>query len=61
MIQYEGEHHFSPEQQARDERRNAAFQMAGWTVILVNRVDLRENFTGAVQRVRMLLEGRLSG
>ncbi|TLP99591.1 hypothetical protein FEF26_03040 [Nesterenkonia salmonea] len=60
VMQYEGEHHFSAEQQARDERRNAAFQMAGWTVIQVNRVDLREDFAGAVQRTRTLLERRRS-
>jgi hypothetical protein len=58
VIQYEGEHHFTPEQQARDQRRNAQFEAAGWTVMLANRVDLKENFQGLVARVRMHLEDR---
>ncbi|RJN31996.1 endonuclease domain-containing protein [Nesterenkonia natronophila] len=53
VIQYEGEHHFTPEQQARDQRRNAQFEAAGWTVMLANRVDLRENFQGLAARVKM--------
>lgn len=52
VIQYDGEHHFTPEQQARDQRRNAQFEAAGWTVMLANRVDLRENFRGLVSRVK---------
>lgn len=55
VLQYEGEYHFSAEQQARDQRRNAQFELQGWTVVLVNRVDLRENFYGTVKRVRALL------
>lgn len=52
----QGEHHFTPEQQVADQRRNAAFEAAGWTVILVNRVDARENFAGVVQRLRRVLD-----
>lgn len=55
VLQYEGEHHFTAEQQARDQRRNAAFERAGWTVILVNRVDLREGFRSVIARLRCLL------
>ncbi len=58
VIQYDGDHHFSAEQQARDQRRNAQFERAGWTVVMVNRVDLGENFTGMVRRVMSLLERR---
>lgn len=55
VLQYEGEHHFTAEQQARDQRRNAAFERAVWTVILVNRVDLREGFRSVIARLRCLL------
>ncbi|NDK31101.1 endonuclease domain-containing protein [Nesterenkonia haasae] len=51
VMQYDGEHHFTPEQQARDQRRNAQFQAAGWTVLLANRVDLRERFRSLIARV----------
>lgn len=55
VLQYEGEHHFTAEQQAADQRRNAAFEVEGWTVILANRMDARENFASVVQRLRRLL------
>lgn len=55
VIQYEGEHHFTAEQQARDQRRNTRFEAAGWTVVLVNRVDLRESFSSVIVRIRRLL------
>lgn len=58
VIQYDGEHHFCAEQQARDQRRNAQFERSGWAVVLVNRVDLGENFAGMVRRVMSLLERR---
>ncbi|GAA4922020.1 hypothetical protein [Nesterenkonia rhizosphaerae] len=55
VLQYEGKHHFSAEQQARDQRRNSEFAHAGWTVIQVNRVDLAENFSSMLARPEMLL------
>lgn len=58
VLQYEGAHHFTPEQQASDQRRNAAFEASGWTVILVNRVDARQNFAAVRQRLRHLLQNR---
>lgn len=57
-LQYEGVHHFTPEQQAADQRRNAAFEAAGWTVIMVNRVDLRQNFGPVIRRLAQLLADR---
>lgn len=56
IIQYDGAHHFTAEQQAVDQWRNAQFERDGWTVVLSNRVDLRENFVRTVQRVEFLLE-----
>ena len=61
VIQYEGEHHFTAEQQARDQRRNAEFEAEGWTVVLANRVDLAQGFTEVSRRVRMLLSLRSVG
>lgn len=61
ILQYDGEYHFTAEQQQRDQWRNAQFQAAGWTVIMVNRVDLREDFRGSVLRVRRLLERTAQG
>lgn len=55
VLQYDGAHHYSAAQQARDQRRNAAFEAEGWTVILVNRVDHQEGFRRMVARLRHLL------
>lgn len=61
VLQYDGEHHFTAEQQQRDQWRNAQFEAAGWTVVIANRVDLRGNFRGVVARVRHLLEWTVAG
>lgn len=55
IIQYDGAHHFTAEQQAGDQWRNAQFERDGWSVVLSNRVDLRENFVSTVERVAFLL------
>ncbi|WP_150462114.1 PDDEXK family nuclease [Nesterenkonia ebinurensis] len=55
VLQYEGQHHFTAEQQARDQRRNAAFEAEGWTVILANRVDQQEGFRSLIARLERLL------
>ncbi len=60
IIQYEGEHHFSAEQQAHDQWRNAEFEAEGWVVILVNRVDLAESFRRVVLRLNRLLTNAFS-
>ncbi|WP_010524478.1 hypothetical protein [Nesterenkonia sp. F] len=57
VLQYEGEGHFNPTQQASDRTRNAAFVDDGWTVVIVNVVDLRDRFRGVVRRVDRLLHG----
>lgn len=56
VLQYDGEHHFTPKQQARDQRRNAEFEADGWAVVIANREDLRESFVRITRRVRVLLE-----
>lgn len=57
VLQYEGQHHFTAEQQAADERRNWAFEADNWTVIRVNRVDLAEGFRHTIARLHHLLHG----
>lgn len=59
VIHYDGVGHFTPEQQASDQRRNFAFEAAGWKVISANAEDYREGFIGVVQRVRMALSAHL--
>ncbi|GAA3054023.1 hypothetical protein GCM10010467_26000 [Actinocorallia glomerata] len=61
VIQYDGGTHFSAAQQARDQRRNHAFERAGWTVILANSEDLREGFVRVVERIRLARERSLRG
>ena len=51
VLQYEGAHHFGPEQQAKDERRNAEFRADGWDVLPANRTDFRDGFDAFTQRV----------
>ncbi|WP_268234802.1 hypothetical protein [Nesterenkonia alkaliphila] len=41
-----------------DQRRNAAFEAQGWTVVLVNSVHARSRFAGVIARLRRLLEKR---
>lgn len=55
VVQYDGGSHFSAAQQARDQRRNHAFERAGWIVILANSEDLREGFARVVQRLERAL------
>lgn len=54
VLQYEGAHHFGPEQQAKDERRNADFRADGWDVLLANRTDHRDGFAQFTRRVLQL-------
>lgn len=59
VLQYEGEGHFTAAQQASDQRRNHAFERAGWLVMLANVHDLRGGFTDVVDRLAFALESRL--
>ena len=54
IVEYEGEHHFTDEQIARDDVRYAALIAAGWRVIRLNAPDLRD-LDGVVRRVRAAL------
>ena len=57
-IQYDGGHHLSREQQSRDNRRDEAFNSAGWRYFKFNAEDLADGFRGAVRRVRSALHAR---
>lgn len=61
VIQYDGGTHFSAAQQARDQRRNHAFERAGWIVILANSEDLRDGFARVLERLRLAIDRCLRG
>src|SRR5699024_12358098 len=44
-IEYDGKHHFTPEQARQDHGKNAALHRAGWTVIRILADDLVEPAT----------------
>jgi hypothetical protein len=54
-IQYDGAVHLTTEQQTRDNRRDTAFNMAGWRYIKVNKQDAAEGFRSLIRLVRELL------
>lgn len=61
-IQYDGAVHLDSDRQSRDNRRDAAFSVAGWTVIKANRDDLRDGFRRLIELIRAALEGsRIAG
>lgn len=51
-IQYDGVCHLDRIQQSRDIRRNAAFALAGWTVLCANADDLQDGFQRIVRDLR---------
>lgn len=51
-IQYDGACHLDRERQTRDNRRDAAFSVAGWTVIKANAEDLRHGFRRVIALVQ---------
>lgn len=51
-LQYDGAHHLSREQQSRDNRRDEAFNNAGWSYFKVNADDLDEGFQSVISRVK---------
>lgn len=51
-LQYDGADHLDPERQSRDNRRDAAFSLAGWTVVKANRDDLRDGFQRVIRGIQ---------
>ena len=56
-VEYEGAHHFEDGQIMRDDDRYERLRAAGWTVIRLSAVDLRD-LAGVVVRVRAALLGQ---
>jgi hypothetical protein len=54
-IEYDGEHHLTPEQQARDMTRDAKVADVRWAQVKLNRIDLHEGGWRAVAKVRKVL------
>ncbi|QYF89520.1 endonuclease domain-containing protein [Arthrobacter sp. PAMC25284] len=54
-IQYDGGHHLLSEQMFGDRRRDKAFEAAGWTVLILGKDDLSDNFKQAVAKLKQLL------
>lgn len=54
-IQYEGDTHFTPQQQRADQRRDNIFLAEGWRVLRFNAEDSREGFQRAVSQVSAAL------
>lgn len=54
-IQYEGDTHFTPQQQRADQRRDNIFLAQGWRVLRFNSEDSREGFHRAAAQVRAAL------
>lgn len=62
VLHYDGEHHLDPGQQARDRRRNAGWEAAGWSQIVVTLDDAQDDFRRVVAEVcahRSRLGGRV--
>jgi hypothetical protein len=57
-VEYEGAYHFEDEQIVQDDARYARLRAAGWTVIRVSAIDLRD-LDAVVARVRAALQGPL--
>lgn len=54
-IQYDGGHHLQETQQLSDRRRDKAFEAAGWSVIVLDRADLADDFATAVRTIKRAL------
>lgn len=54
-IQYDGGHHLLEGRNISDRRRDRAFEAAGWTVIVLDKSDLADEFHGAVATIKRTL------
>lgn len=54
-IEYEGDHHRTPEQMASDIRRDEAVTRAGWVQIRISKSDMNNGAARAVARIRRAL------
>ena len=54
-IQYDGGHHLGDAQILSDRRRDRAFESAGWTVLVFDKIDLADDFQRAATRIKRAL------
>ncbi|GAA1808400.1 hypothetical protein [Nesterenkonia flava] len=59
-IQYDGGHHFTPEQARRDQQRDNAFFSAGWVLLRWNAEHARDGFATGIRQLGSLLQQRRS-
>ncbi len=51
-IQYDGGHHLLETQSLSDRRRDKAFELAGWTVLVLSKEDLADGFELAINKIK---------
>ncbi|WP_287931807.1 hypothetical protein [Arthrobacter sp.] len=57
-VEYDGDHHFTPEQQGKDHDRDFVTKSLGWNQVLINKEDMRDGGRVAVTKIaRMLVQG----
>ncbi|MBT2594401.1 DUF559 domain-containing protein [Arthrobacter sp. ISL-72] len=54
-VQYDGGHHLGDAQVLIDRRRDKAFESAGWTVLVVNKDDLADEFQRTIGKIKRAL------
>ncbi len=54
-IQYDGAHHLDELQRHGDRRRDKAFEVAGWTVLIFTQADYADGFQNAVRLIKSTL------
>lgn len=55
-VQYDGGHHLLEGRVLSDRRRDKAFESAGWTVLILDREDLADQFQRATRKIRRALD-----
>ena len=51
VIEVDGEHHFEPERQEKDAKRDAWLADLGYRVLRINTGELDENFDGCIEAI----------
>ncbi|MEO8220754.1 MAG: DUF559 domain-containing protein [Specibacter sp.] len=54
-IEYEGKHHFTPEQQAKDHDRDYLTKSLGWNQVLINKDDIQAGERVVVTKIARML------
>lgn len=54
--EYEGLHHFTPEQQVKDHDRDFVTKSAGWNQVLINKADMRAGELVVITKIARMLK-----